>query len=258
MELSEKFCAKRATAGHMTRQECLEDASNQDHGFLMYQEIGAKALESGKPRGSAGHNGGAQWGFHNMTSSLPLGFAGKLRIAGESEQVTLFHEYWHSIQNSFIQTQDHEKRRKLMGPVWFIEGSAVAMAEMTTTKLWKNKKLPRWKNSPHQWPSFEKRMLDKLKIVKSKSKECPTLLPNSYDTDCRELAYEGGAWAIVYLLNLAGNDALLKSFHPRVEKLGWEGAFQETFHMTSKEFEAEFAKFIELSQEEQIKILPKF
>lgn len=102
--------------GHMTERICLKDSSNKDHGFLLYQEIGAEALVTGKPRGSAGHNGGAEWGFHRMTSSLPLGFAGLLNISGEDEQITILHEYWHSVQNSFTQTTSHRRRRELMGP----------------------------------------------------------------------------------------------------------------------------------------------
>ena len=145
IELGKKFCERRVARGHMTRNDCLMDYSNKDHGFLMYQEIGAKALATGKPRGSAGHNGGAQWGFHRMTSSLPLGFAGVLNIAAEDEQITILHEYWHSLQHSHIQTKDHDRRRALMGPTWFVEGSAVAMAEITAAKLWKSKKLPQWK-----------------------------------------------------------------------------------------------------------------
>ena len=110
----------------MMRQK---DNLNKNHGFLMYQEIGQKALATGRPRGSAGHNGGAEWGFHRMTSSLPLGFAGVLNIASEEEQITILHEYWHSIQNSFIKSKDHYIRRVKMGPTWFVEGPAVAMAE---------------------------------------------------------------------------------------------------------------------------------
>ena len=44
IELGKKFCERRVARGHMTRNDCLMDNSNKDHGFLMYQEIGAKAL----------------------------------------------------------------------------------------------------------------------------------------------------------------------------------------------------------------------
>lgn len=255
-KLAEKFCERRVARGHMSQQECLRDRENKDHGFLMYQAIGAEALSSGKPRGSAGHNGGAQWGFHNVTSSLPLGFAEKLEIPAEDEQITILHEYWHSIQNSFIQTTDHKRRRELMGPVWFVEGSAVAMAEITSARLLESGRLPGSKNAKHPWPSLAQRMTDKMKLVHSKRKECPTLLPDSYEGECRQLAYESGAWAIAYLMNRSGPDVLLKSFHPNVERLGWEAAFKQTFGQSLAEFEVEFNAFMDKPLEQQLKVLP--
>ena len=255
LQLGLKFCERRVARGQMTRRDCLADNDNRDHGFLMYQEIGAKALATGMPSGSAGHNGGAEWGFHRMTSSLPLGFAGVLDIAGEDEQVTIFHEYWHSVQNSFIQTTNHRKRHKLMGPVWFVEGSAVAMAELTTAELRESGKLRKRNNASYPWRSLERRMTEKMKLIQSKRKTCPTSLPNSYDDDCRQLAYEGGAWAIAYLIKRKGRDVLLESFHPKVEKLGWEAAFQKVFGQSSREFKAEFETFLDLRIDEQLKVL---
>ena len=255
IELSRLYCKRRVSRGHMTRQACIEDRNNRDHGFLMYQKIGKEALSSGRPRGSAGHNGGAEWGFHNMTSSLPLGFAGKLDIPGEGEQVTLLHEYWHSVQNSFIQTENHRRRRELMGPVWFVEGSAVAMAETTASRLWQEKKMKRWNNSSHPFPTLLQRMKNKMNLVQEKRQDCATVLPDSYDSDCRELAYEAGAWALVYLMHRQGRDILLKGFHPRVEKLGWKGAFQATFEQSPEAFEVEFENFLDQPWSEQLKIL---
>ena len=193
-----------------------------------------------------------------MTSSLPLGFAGLLNIAGEGEQVTILHEYWHSMQNAFIQTPDHEKRRRLMGPVWFIEGSAVAMAEINASRLWASGKLSKWNNASHPWRSLEQRMTNKMKFVQEKRKMCTTLLPDSYDSECRQLAYDGGGWAIAYLMNKFGQDVLLKSFHPNVEKLGWEACFKKTFGQSSAEFINEFEKFVDLPRSEQVKVLPTF
>lgn len=257
-KLASAFCDRRVARGHMTRRDCLNDSNNKDHGFLSYQKIGAQALASGMPRGSAGHNGGAQWGFHRMTSSLPLGFAGVLNIAGEGEQVTILHEYWHSMQNAFIQTPDHNKRRSLMGPVWFIEGSAVAMAEINASRLWASGKLSKWNNASHPWRSLEQRMTNKMKVVQEKRKMCTTLLPDSYDSECRQLAYDSGGWAIAYLMHKFGQDVLLKSFHPNVEKLGWEACFQKTFGQSTVEFVSDFEKFVDLPLSEQVKVLPTF
>ncbi|MEO1995234.1 MAG: hypothetical protein ABGZ17_08160 [Planctomycetaceae bacterium] len=258
VELASAFCQRRVARGHMTKRDCLNDSTNKDHGFLTYQEMGAQALASGRPRGSAGHNGGAEWGFHRMTSSLPLGFAGVLDIAGEDEQITILHEYWHSMQNAFLQTKDHKRRRDLMGPVWFIEGSAVAMAEINAAKLWASGKLPQWKNSPHRWQTLRQRMTNKMASVQEKRKTCPTLLPKSYSGKCSQLAYDSGGWAIAYLMHRSGEDVLLKSFHPQVETLGWEPCFRKTFGQSSAEFVAEFEQFMNLPLSEQAKVLPEF
>ena len=256
VELAELFCKRRVAKGQMTRQACLYDSSNKEHGFLMYQKLGAEALKTGMPRGNAGHNGGAEWGFHRMTSSLPLGFAGVLDIAGEDEQITILHEYWHSIQHSFIQTTDHRRRRERMGPVWFVEGSAVAMAEITAARLWATGKLSKWNNSSHPWQTLEQRMINKMRIIQSQRKGCPSLLPDTNDSKCRELVYESGAWAMACLMNRYGQDVLLKSFHPNVEKLGWEGAFRKSFGQSSSEFVKAFEQFMDLPLSDQVRILP--
>ena len=52
-----------------------------------------------------------------------------------------------------------------------------------------------------------------------------------------------------------GRDVLLESFHPEVEKRGWEAAFQEAFGQSSREFKVEFEAFLDLSLDEQLKVL---
>ena len=258
IELTAEFCARRVARGDMAERDCLDDSENKDHGFLMYQAVGAVALSSGQPHMDAANNGGAEWGIHTLASSLPLGFSGLLGIAGEGDQITILHEYWHSVQRSFLQTQDQSRSQELMGPTWFVEGSAVAMAEITATKLWASGELPKWNNSPQPWPTLEERMTNKMKIVQQLRKKCPSLLPKSYGGECTQLAYESGGWAILYLMNKFGEDVLRKTFHPDVERLGWEECFRKTFGQSSAEFTVEFEKFMDLPLSQQIKILPKY
>ena len=101
-------------------------------------------------------------------------------------------------------------------------------------------------------------MTNKMKFVQEKRKMCTTLLPDSYDSECRQLAYDSGGWAIAYLMNKFGQDVLLKSFHPNVEKLGWEACFKKTFGQSSAEFVNEFEKFVDLPRSEHVKVLPTF
>ena len=258
LELSKQFCERRVERGDMTMRECMRDRFNKDHGFLSYQKIGADAVATGRPSMSAGHNGGSEWGFHRYSSSLPLGFSGLFDIAPEGDQLTIFHEYWHSVQQASIKAEDHQTRRKQMGPVWFAEGSAVAMAEITTERLWAEGKLKKWNHSERPWPNLERRMSSKMRMVKQKRDDCKTVLPDTYEGECAQLAYESGGWAIAYLMNKHGANVLLESFHPKVSELGWEGAFRETFGQSSEEFVVEFESFVDLPLVEQVKILPKF
>ena len=258
LELNKAFCERRIARGDMTRHDCMRDRLNQDHGFLAYQQIGEKAIATGSPSMSAGHNGGSEWGFHRYASSLPLGFASKLEVAGEGDQLTIFHEYWHSIQQASIKATDHETRQKQMGPVWFAEGSAVAMAELTSEKLWSSGQLPRWNNTGRPWPDLRRRMISKMDYVQANRGECECVLPDTYEGECGQLAYESGGWAMTYLMHKHGWNVLLDSFHPRVAELGWEGAFQATFGQSSAKFIAEFETFLDLPREEQLKILPAF
>ena len=69
-------------------------------------------------------------------------------------------------------------------------------------------------------------------------------------------AYDLGAWAVAWLCDRAGPDVLIESFYPRLEELGWEGAFRESFGLGPEAFYAEFDAFLELEIEEQVRILP--
>ena len=258
VDLAAAFCERRVARGDMSERDCLEDSENKDHGFLMYQAIGAEALASGNPRMDAAHNGGAEWGIHRMASSLPLGFAGFLGIAGEGDQITILHEYWHSVQMSFMQPGDHGPNQEVAGPVWFIEGSAVAMAEFTSSKLLASGELRQWNNAVRPWPNLRERMEAKMKLVQRLKQGCSSYLPDAYGGECGQLAYEGGAWAVAYLMHKFGEDVLLRSFHPNVQRLGWEQCFQKTFGQSSNDFRAEFAVFMQKPIAEQLEILPKY
>ncbi len=256
--LSDAFCKPRVERVDMTARECLADRTNEDHGFLMYHRIVADALANAKPASSAGHNGGYQWGIHRYSSSLPLGFAGQLEIHPEGDQITLLHEYWHSIQMSFIHRTDHQIRKKQMGPVRFSEGSAVAMAEITAENLWATGRLSRAASQGDPWPNFKQRMINKMNFIQEKIQDCDSVLPDTYEGVDGRLAYKSGGWAVAYLLYRHGRGVLRERFHPRVAELGWEGAFQKTFGQTSTQFIEEFKGFLGLPLEKQIEILPKF
>ena len=70
-------------------------------------------------------------------------------------------------------------------------------------------------------------------------------------------AYDLGACAHAYLANKFGPNILLDTFYPNLEKLGWEGAFERAYGMSSEDFYKEFNKFLNLPLKEQLSILPK-
>jgi hypothetical protein len=270
VDLANIFCDRRVINGDMDRKECEEDVlENKDHSFDFYRKIGARALLSGRPTGNAGHNGGAEWGFHRMTSSLPLGFVGQLGVPGEDEQVTVLHEYWHSLQHSFIQTTSRSNSQKyvsgertrdsLLGPIWFQEGSAVAMAEITHARLRTSGELPPWGNDNWEWPGLETRMSQKMSEVQVNRDKCPSMANIEYGSQCtHSMGYSAGAWAVIFLLSEFSQDILLTEFHPVVEEKTWEGAFIHTFGISSSEFYKKFDYFLELSLDDQLKLLSQY
>ena len=130
------------------------------------------------------------------------------------------------------------------------------MADYTTSKLWASCEM---ESSGNQRNSFGQRMEWRmLGGLQNFNDNCPdkAFADITYAAPCSYAAYELGAWAVAYLLKLAGQDALLDTFLPSLNDLGWEGAFVATFEMSSETFYQEFDAFLELPLSEQMAILP--
>ena len=206
-----------------------------------------------------GRNGNRGWGIHLFASSYPLGFDGRFGASPGEEQKTVFHEYFHAVQHAHIQSRDHDERETFEGPTWFREGGAEYMAQATVRKLWASGELAVIDNSG--LGSLEQIFENKMRNGKSTiENNCPgvQLQDIAYGKDCGSAAYDLGAWAIAYLLDRAGQSALVDTFYPSLNELGWKGAFRKTFGMSSKEFYAEFDLFLEKPLVEQLAILPEF
>ena len=128
IELIKKYCQRRAEAGNMDFDYCLKREKNSDHGMLSYQKLGAEALRSKRPSGSAGHNGGMEWGIHKFGSSLPFGFEGKLDKPAGEDQKMVMHEYFHAVQHAHILDLQQPRFR----------GLPVITAKYTTTSIMKD------------------------------------------------------------------------------------------------------------------------
>ena len=256
-ELTELFCERRSQLGQWEKSECLSRHRNK-HDFESYREIGADAIARKRASGSMGWNGNREWGIHFYTSSYPLGFDRLFGSSPGGEQKGVFHEYFHAVQQAHIFSRDNNERKALSGLVWFIEGGADYMAQTATRKLWASGKLTTIDNSSLSSleQSFENKMKKGKKTIE---KNCPgvKLHELTYDNDCSGAAYDLGAWAMGYLLDKVGQEALLDTFYPSLNELGWEGAFQKTFGMSSEDFSAEFNLFLEKPLADQLAILPK-
>lgn len=261
IKLAENFCQRRAERKNLSFHNCIKERTdNPDHGFMYYYKVGATALRTGQASTSMGHNGGMEWGIHNFTSSLPLGFENKLGIPGAEEQKTVLHEYFHAVQHAHVRFLDDKKRDKLLGPVWFMEGGAEYMASVTHYKLTNQGKLPRLQNGRWEF-KFREQMRRKYELAKeiNSKLDCISKMPKAtYDSPCREFFYDGGAWAIAYLLSKTDQNILITDFYPNLQKLGWEKSFHMTFGMTSSEFYEEFSEFFKERPSRALLILPNF
>ena len=260
-DLTELFCERRSQRGDSEKSQCLSENldPNEKHRFEYYRQKGADAIAREKAGGSMGRNGKRGWGIHLFISSYPLGFDKLFGSSPGGEQKSVFHEYFHAVQHAHLQTSDPDERRALLGPVWSSEGGAEYMAQTTVRKLWASGKLTTIDNSGLS--SFEQSFENKMKSGKNTIEEhCPgtKLHELTFDNDCSGAAYDLGAWAYAYLLNKVGQEALLDTFYPSLNELGWEGAFQKTFGMSSEDFSAEFDLFLEKPLAEQLAILPKY
>jgi hypothetical protein len=257
--LVEDFCSRRDSREQWDYASCMDrEAGNEQHSMIEYQTLGAEAFAAKEAFSTAGRNGTREWGLHRFASTLPWGLSGNLGIPGAEDVKTVFHEYWHAVQHSHIASLDREVVDELMGPVWFIEGSAEYMAQHATAQLLAKGMMP---SVPAGDWTFDPRdqMRNKLfGIDEALSGQCSgrdLLSIVDYSDPCSYLGYDMGAWAIAYLTSLTSQDVLLEVFHPSVEELGFEEAFAQASGMTLEEFSADFMTFIGGSEADRMEIL---
>ena len=253
-----QFCERRDDLGQWGFEDCMDrEAGSEQHAMIEYQQLGAEALANGEIFGTAGWNGTPEWGIHRFSSSQPWGLTGVGGIPGDEDVKTVLHEYWHAVQHSFISTTDLRRREELMGPVWFREGSAEYMAQYGHHTFSSQGRLPQVPKG--DWPfTFESQMEGKLFRIDDASGECQErdlISIETYDDPCSDLGYELGAWAIAYLVDLTEPNVLLDEFHPIVEELGWQEAFESVSNLSLDEFNSSFMGFMEKSHDERLNIL---
>ena len=156
------------------------------------------------------------------------------------------------MQRAHISNLDLDVRRALMGPTWFVEGVAGALADYAVMDMQSNGTLPlldgraydfflhqaqHLENARHQWQS-----LDDPKLGLTYEEMRPTFYSNSF-----------AAWL---LLSRTKVNILEATFYPNLMKKGWEQTFVDTFGMSSEDFYLLFADYMTKEPEEQLAIMP--
>ena len=260
LDLIDQFCERRDGHGHWDKASCVEEqsATEGEHNFMSYLLVGQEAVETHQPMTSMGWNGNRQWGIHLYTSSYPFGFDNLFEYTTpEGETKTVFHEYFHAVQQANIYSKSYSVREELAGPVWFIEGGAEYMAMSTTGQLWSSGGMPY--SDVDNVPRFAEEMRWKMVSgLRNVADNCPgkSLAQISYGDPCSYAAYELGAWGHAFLQHKSSSRALLDDFYVNLNDLGWEASFEQAFGRSSETFYAEFDVFLELPIEDQMAILP--
>ena len=187
------------------------------------------------------------------------------RCAYGDDQKTVFHEYFHAVQHSHVFTLDRDKRDALLdgpsGGVWFVEGGAEYMAQITTQRLRDSGTLTAstWNSTTRRSSASDlaTRMEWKMNKVKERRTANPGLKISEieYGPD-QNIAYDYGTWAHAYLADMVGPDVLLDSFYANLNDLGWEESFVQAYGMTSAAFLTAFEEFLDLPIGDQLQILP--
>ena len=151
------------------------------------------------------------------------------------------HEYTHVFQQSVGEI-----------PTWMAEGGAVFC------EAWLPPQQDGWDPLQRmEWVMESALRIDDPDLTIADMEEIETA-PEEVARYHRELAYDAGAWATVFMVHNSSDQrvsSLRDRFFPMVKKLGWEDALCRFVGMdTKEEFYAAFNEFMALPREQQLKI----
>ena len=261
LDLINEFCERREALNQWSKSDCLrvETDETSEYSMIQYQKVGENVILNNKPSGSAAHNGGSEWGIHNMAHSYPFGFDNIFEVdPPQNDFKTVLHEYFHVVQKASVYSLDRDITDDYLKPnktIWMMEGAAEYMANYTLFKLSNNGTL----SFEKPWGSLKQKMTRKMEDGKRiLQQECPNSLLSEFNHQfCSGPGYDLGSWGVAYLLNKVNNQkVLLETFYPNLKNLGFEGAFKLSFGYSTSEFYNEFNEFLKLPLEEQLEIIP--
>ena len=209
----------------------------------------------------------------------PHGLASKWPVPSELDQITIFHEYFHAVQEAarnLVEAKpfaDYELmtgwmkeatktffKYDLLEPRWFMEGLAIAMSENYVLRLRKEGKIDvesdKGTYKPDLTTSLSGFLFETLYEVGELLEAEPNLrLKTLTDSENGRTPYVFGIWAINYLMVENGPDVFLNNFYPVIQELGWEKAFSNTFGKSIDQFYTDFDQFIRQPQDDLIQFL---
>jgi hypothetical protein len=278
LTLRDEFCAIRKE----TKTESSDCEFKADKNVYEFSKF---VLESQKAAKSTDEFGPTAY-FQRFSTSAgyivlpyPNGLATQWPVPAEFDQITIFHEYLHAVQERarniakpkltkedvsmtgwMLEAYEVLEKAEQDEPRWLSEGLAEYLSEYYVPRLRKDGKLDRRSDrgvvDPNEIPRLGGFMMSKMYEIREFQKADPTLnLKNSGESTFARAPYMFGAWAVQYLKHEKGMDVFLKEFYPAIRNLGWEQAFSQTFGRTVDQFYVEFDRFMNQSNDELIKFL---
>ena len=278
LTLRDEFCAIRIET-KTESSDCEFKADKNVYEFSKFVLESQKAAKSTEEFGPTAY-------FHRFSTSAgyivlpyPNGLATRWPVPAELDQITIFHEYLHAVQERvrniakpkltkedvsmtgwMLEAYEMLLKGEQDEPRWLSEGLAVFLSEYHVPRLRLEGKLDRASDrgavDPNELPSIWGFMMDKWREIQEFKKEDPALtLENSGDSTFARAPYMFGAWAIQFLKQEKGMDVFLNEFYPAIRDLGWEAAFKQTFGRTVDQFYREFDRFLSKSDDEIIEYI---
>ena len=236
------------------------DISNYSGWMEYYRLI---SLET--PSGSTNAGGRRDMGYTASQSTWPWVFdpttnLSEWMLTEKENAVLVFHEYYHILQgqnvfsNVFITDETGNTVRPEYGPTAFSEGSANYISEYSIRKL--------SKQGTYQGSVFDQSLKS---LMRQQMESIQSMLPSCPDFQIEQLNYGNpcdpytfGMWATAYLTNKVDNiNAFHEVFWPKINKLTYVGAFEDTFGLSYEQFNAAFREFLSLPVEQQLAIIPE-
>ena len=278
LALRENFCQIRKET-KTESNECEYKADENEYVFSEFVLDSQKAAKTTEEYGPLAYFQRFSTSAGYIVLPYPNGLATQWPVPAELDQITIFHEYLHAVQENarnipkpelskedvsmtgwMLEAYEVLQKGEQDEPKWLTEGLAVYLSEYYVPQLRREGKLDRKSDrgayDPNEIPRLGGFMMSNMYEIREFQKADPTLnLENSTDSEQPRAPYLLGAWAVQYLKHEKGMDAILNEFYPAIRSLGWEEAFSQTFGRTVDQFYIEFDRFMNQSNDELIKFL---